>query len=597
MPVIRELPVLNPEEDDLATRLLSLLDRAYDTAENPHGFDDLFTSADQFFFPNSADNGLAGDIHQAKSADSRLDTHISRVQSLIDRSEGEVLGGPRISPGSRLASLVVSEDGQRITGNSAAAALLDCEFPASLKSLGLASITEKSLAQCLIDLRKGHFEGSIVIPIQHIGHTKPFLAKCTKLQSRDADGTVTRGLSIIVNHVEWQDDTMRFTAETFGLTPAEVALVRALLSGQSYPEAAQAMSKSPETLKAQGKAILRKTGVAQMSEFLNLMLSYAFLAEPTKHTADTPSAPYTMQGNHIVIQGDDGRKIQVNRFGKKGGRPLLFFHGLYQGPYLTDELNRKFYAKGFDIFAPSRPGFNLTMPPENWADFNDTVTRDVETVCKHFGLSRLDFIVHHAGISFACRAAKALGDNVGSAVMIGAGVPIKDYMLKTMHTEARVAGAAVKYAPKLLDMLLRVGMAKWRRQGAHAYLTNMFKEGAPDLETLNNPNRGPTMEKGILHMVSQGSQTIIHDGISAMSDWEPEYTHLPDRQLWLHGKHDPVMNYQFVIDFLAKHDKTPPFIFDDRGGDVLLGAPQEVVSKISEFLETAQQISAPVGSA
>jgi pimeloyl-ACP methyl ester carboxylesterase/DNA-binding CsgD family transcriptional regulator len=578
------LPDLKPEEEDLASRLLSLLDKAYDTAENPHSFDNLFTVADQFFFPNSAEQGLSSDILQARAADNKLDTHISRIQNLIDRAEGEVLGGPRISPGNQLASLVVSEDGSRITGNSAAAALLNCAFPTSLKSLGLASITAKSLDQCLLDLRNGHFEGSIVIPIQHPIHSKPFLAKCTKLQSRDADGTVKRGLSVIVNHVEWQDDTMRFTADTFGLTPAEVALLRALLSGQSYPEAALAMSKSPETLKAQGKAILRKTGVAQMSDFLNLMLSYAFLAEPTKHISEVPNAPYTMQGDHVIVASKDGRKIQVNRFGLMGGRPLLFFHGLYQGPYLTDELNRAFHTNGFDIIAPSRPGFNRTDPPKTWAEFNDTVTADVQTVCAHFGLSQVDFLVHHAGISFACRAAKSLGDRALSAVMIGAGVPIKDYMLKTMHTEARVAGAAVKYAPKLLDMLLRVGMAKWRRQGAHAYLTNMFKEGSPDLETLNDPRRGPTMEKGILHMISQGSQTIIHDGISAMSDWEPEYTHLPSRQLWLHGAHDPVMNYQFVVDFLDKHNKSPPIIFDDRGGDVLIGAPTEVTNHISQFL-------------
>ena len=575
---------LFPEEDDLAARLLSLLDKAYDTAENPHGFDDLMTEADLFFFPRSAVEGLASDILQAKAADNRLNAHISRVQNLIDRSEGNVLGGPRISPGSQLASMVVSEDGARITGNTAAEGLLYCKFPTSLKELGLASVAEKSINQCLEDLRDGHFEGSIVIPVQHAAHDKPFLAKCTKLQSREADGSVKRGLSIIVNHVEWQDGTMDFTAETFGLTPAEVALLRALLSGKSYPEAAEAMSKSPETLKAQGKAILRKTGVAQMSDFLNLMLSYAFLAEPTKHIAEAGNKSYTIQGNHVLINASDGRKIQINRFGLKGGRPLLFFHGLYQGPYLTDELNKAFQAKKFEIFAPSRPGFNRTDPPKNWEDFNATVTEDIVTVCDHFGLDHLDFIVHHAGISFACRAGKALGSKVGSAVMIGAGVPIKDYMLKTMHTEARVAGAAVRYAPKLLDMILRVGIAKWRRQGAHAYLTNLFKESSPDRETLNDPRRGPTMERGILHMISQGSQTIIRDGMSAMSDWEEEYATLPTKQLWLHGAHDPVMNHQFVTEFLHKQGKSPPVIFQNRGGDVLIGAPLEVVKHITDFL-------------
>ncbi|WP_420862208.1 alpha/beta fold hydrolase [Algirhabdus cladophorae] len=572
------------EQDTFSARLLALLDHAYDAAENPNGFDDLFTVADSFFFPRSAIAGLADDMDQAQAVSAGMDGHLKRLQSLIDRSEVEMAGGRRVSGGPQLANMVISADGARIVGNAAAGQLLGADFPVALDQLALMPLSRETLRNCLSDLRKGHFEGSTVIPFQHMDQAKPYLAKCTKLQSRNADGSITRGLSITVNHVDWRDDTLSYAAGTFGLTPAETDLLACLLDGMTYMQAADALDKSRETLKVQAKSILRKSGAPQMSDMVHLMMSYAFLAEPTAQDAGLDATRFHTQGDHDLIGADGGRHIQVNRYGQRGGRPLIFFHGLYQGPYLTDALNQGFHDAGFEVFAPSRPGFNRSDPPLKWDQFNQTVTDDVLAVCAHYGVGQMDFIVHHAGISFACRAGGALVGRVGSAVMVGAGVPIKDYMLKTMNTEARVAGAAVKYAPKLLDMLLRLGIAKWRRQGAYAYLNNLLPEGAPDRETLNDPLTGPVMEKGILHMISQGSQTIIHDGMSAMGDWEPVYPLLPARQLWLHGAHDSVMNHKFVEEFLAAKGQPAPVIYPDRGGDVLLGASQDVLERIQNFL-------------
>ena len=564
-----------------AARLLALLDTAYETAENPDRFDDLFTEADRFFFPRSAMDGVASDLADVSP---RLDGHIARLQGLIDRAEQHVAGGQRVSGGSHLASLVIAEDGSRIVGNAVAARLLGCRFPTRLAMLDLGPAGQAALRKCLGDLQLGHVEGSVIITVAHPATGKPLLAKCTRLQSRDADGTVRRGLSVVINHVDWQDDALAYATRTFGLTPAETDLFSCLLDGLSYPAAADRLGKSRETLRAQGKAILRKAGVANMADLTHLMLGYAYLAEPAGRGMKPVARPRGTPGPHDMIRAADGRAIEVNRYGLPGGRPLLFFHGLYQGPFVTDALHADLHARGYDLIAPSRPGFARTDPPLDWAAFNRTVTDDVLAVCDHYGLTRMDFVVHQAGISFACRAAEALAGRVDAAVMIAAGVPIRDDMLKTMNLEARVAGAAVRYAPKFLDMLLRLGIAKWRRQGAHAYLANLFPAGTPDRATLEDPRTGPVMERGVLHMISQGAQTIVSDGMSAMSDWEPLYRHLPARQLWLHGAHDPVMNHVFVREFLAAQGREPPVVYPDRGGDVLLGAAADVVARLHAFL-------------
>lgn len=568
-----------------SARLLSLLDEAYNAAEDPNGFDQLFVEADAFFFPDSAVVGLADDIAEAEKLSPQLEGHITRLQTLMDRAEVEIGSGARVSSATQVASLVISADGRRVVGNDAAEKVFGCTFPVSIDGLGMMPVALRRLRETLALLNAGDLEGSTLIALQHNNHDKPFLSKCTKLQSRGPDGTIQGGLSVITSHVEWHEDIMDYAADSFGLTPAETSLLACFLNGMSYSEAATALSKSRETLKTQGKSILRKTGVTQMSDVTHLMLSYAYFSEARPSAKSEGGLIRRPQSkSDTTVTTPLGRKIRIHRYGKHGGRPLLFFHGLYQGPYLTEAMDDDLARLGYDVIAPSRPGFDNTDPPADWDQFNQTTTDDVLAICDHFGLENVDFIVHQAGISFACRAARALGDRVGAAIMIGAGVPIKDYMLKTMNVEARVAGAAVKYAPKLLDMLLRLGITKWRRQGAYAYCNNLFKRGSPDRQTLDHPDLGPIMEKGIHHMISQGAQTIAHDGLSAMSDWEPEYRYLPTRQLWLHGAHDPVMNYVFVQEFLAAKGMDPPVIFEDRGGDVLIAAFDVVLDKIHKFL-------------
>ena len=79
-------------KDHVAQRLLDLLDHAYGAAENPNGFDGLFSAADMFFFPQSAVRGLADDIDAAQDMSEGLDRHIQRIQQRIARTEVDPAG-------------------------------------------------------------------------------------------------------------------------------------------------------------------------------------------------------------------------------------------------------------------------------------------------------------------------------------------------------------------------------------------------------------------------------------------------------------------------------------------------------------------------
>ena len=566
--------------DSSAARLISLLDHAYEAAELPEAYDDLFVDADAYFFPRSAEDGLAADLPSEQDLSPVLSRHLDRIQTVIDRAELDQASHIQHQAGPRLASLVVSEDGATVIGNKVSESLMGCTFPMPLEELPISGAAMGRVQGLLETLRSGQFEGARTLVVQVVGHTISLVAKCIKLQSVGVDGQLKRALSITISHVDWDSETLEFARQSFDLSLAEVQLLHNFLQGASQAEAAENLGKSRETIKAQAKAILRKSGQQQMSDVLNFVTSYAYLAS-TDRSANTSAAPETVAvpGN-LVLSTEEGRRVEVHRYGLEGGNAVLFVHGLYQGPFFSERMSDEFHAAGLDVIAPSRPGFARTDAPADWTDFYDQTTRDAVAVCDHFDLQDITLLVHQAGVSFACRAAGALGGRFKGALMVGAGVPIEDHMMSTMNLETRIAAAGVRYAPTMFDMLLRVGIAKWRRSGARAYLEHYFGPTAPEWETIQDPELGPLMERGIHHMISQGSRTIIEDGRSAMSDWEPEYDRMTCPQVWMHGKADPVMNYRFVAEFLARKGQAPPILYAGVGGDLLYAEFDDVLARL-----------------
>ena len=572
------------EHATVTERMLLLLDHAYEAAEAPESYDDLLVGADNFFFPQTAMNGPAIDFDRGTATSDVLERHINRIQKLIDQGELKRAGDVQPPAASRLASLIISSDGCAVIGNQVAADLLGSDFPMTVNDLPADADFLDKLWITLSELQAGQLEGSRVIPLRIAGQSNILLAKCTKLQSQTQDGALRRGLSLTVSHVNWDSDTLEFARDEFSLTPTESELLHEMLRGASQAEAAKKFGKSRETVKVQAKSILRKFGLSQMGEVLSVLNAYAFLANSDRSVMSAPVVEANENyADSSIVTARDGRQIRLQRFGLKGGKPVLFFHGLYQGPFFCEQMDAKFKQTGIDLISPSRPGFGLTSAPKNWSQFDQTVTNDVLDVCSEFGWDQTSFLVHQAGISFACRAAGAMKGRVKSALMVGAGVPIEDHMMSTMNLETRVAAAATRYAPKLFDMLLRLGIAHWRRAGAGAYLKHYFGPRSVEWKSINDPVIGPLMEQGILHMIAQGTKTIIHDGKSAMSDWHRLYRNLDCPQRWIHGDHDPVMNHKFVAEFLVNEGKEPPVIATGTGGDILYAAFDEILEHLEQL--------------
>ncbi|WP_147124311.1 alpha/beta fold hydrolase [Shimia ponticola] len=567
-------------------RMLELLDKLYEASETTDPYAEMVVASDLFFFSQSGQRDLADDIPSSLDELASFRKHITRLQrTLFAEADNPQTAA---DPGERLANICIHLETNQITGNSAAEALIERSLPCHLDELPLDADSKVAVDRLVANARKGIFQGTSVLPLSFEHREDMLITRCMKRDNYSIHADTDPQVQLTISYVHWTPEVLQFAIKEFGLTEAELEVLLKLLSGSSQTQTAEMLGKSRETVKAQAKSILRKFGATQMADVHATALAYAYLGPTVTVEQLSPPAMSgpTLSSARMVSVGQ-GREVQVFEYGDPDGQPILFWHGLIVGPFFTPHMIASFRAAGLRVIGISRPGFGRSAPPTRWPDFNATVTEDTQRVLDHLGIDKVAFWVHHAGISFACRAAGAMPGRVLGAAMNGAGVPIRKYMLRKMNRETRVAAATVVYAPQLLEIMLRAGFRTWRKTGPVAFYREFFGKDGVEQQTLTDPEFARLFELGMLHTSAQDPKAMVWDGKSAMSDWSDAYNHLRDLpQHWMHGDVDQILDHSFVEEFLEQEGQNPPLIVKGYGSDLLYRGFDQVFSETRQFFET-----------
>jgi len=554
-------------------RLLNLLDKAYDAPFRPDSFHDLMKAAHDFYF-TEPDDFSAHALGQADyENNSTISSHLSRIERLLNERELENRSHPSNISSPALSSLLVDPETGLVEGNARAKEFFKHSFPIHIKHLNLdASSRNQLLKMAKGAVAHGGFNSDICL-VKRKDDTAAHLAKCGKwVNSEFTNGAHARGLAVSIVHFEWTAEALQFCQSMFDLSVSETEVLAALLNGHSQPEIAEARYRSVETIKSQSKAILRKSGCRKISDLLVLATTYGLLVEPGKiHSGSLRvEFPQFARPDRIFTR-PDGRKISYGVYGDPAGRPVLFVHGLVQGPFFPTDMIERFKRDGIRIIAPSRPSFGQTSAPENWNEFDSVVVDDVMLLMPGITSEPLTVVAHQGGVSHACRIAHALGKQTRNMVMVSAGVPIDEKKhLPHMGVQTRVAALGVKYTPRILETMINIGIVNWLRKGLKPYAEHLFSNSPTDLAYLEDPRIYAICEAGILHMIDQGAKAIIHDGKAAMADWEKDYLRLKCPIKWLHGSEDPIIRPDFIEEFAAAHGGAPVEVIEGGGNTMHL---------------------------
>ncbi|MBB5516234.1 pimeloyl-ACP methyl ester carboxylesterase/DNA-binding CsgD family transcriptional regulator [Rubricella aquisinus] len=554
------------------SKLIALLNSAYAVSEDSTQLDALFDQANAYLFQSGGGWQRAPDLGAARVLAPEIAQHSARLARLFDRFQGSESAQNALS-GSMAetahARMIVSAAGRVEWCNAAAAAL----FPeAQGKPLDAVPITrdgQQALRLALRGLRDGSGLTQDILPVVHDADGSLHFAVCqvTALPDRPEEPV----LALAFSHIRWTDDLVDQIAAALGLSKREAVVLHGVLNGQNQSQIAQTAGKSVETIKAQSKAILQKTGLPRMADVAVLASSVAYLRRPAVAAQNLPE-----DGHFLPVAG--GRTVHYRQYGAPDGVPFLFLHGLQTGPFFPKAMERAFAREGLRLIAPSRPWFGKTSPSSTDAAFNDETITDALAVLEAEQIEHVHIIAHQGGVSHAYRIAAHLGDRLRGMVMIGAGIPIDETThIHAMNRQTRMAAIATKHTPALMEMILTIGTRAFLKSGPRSFFDSFFRNDPVDRACLDDPAIYPAIEAGGLHMIVQGTRGFVLDGAAAMSDWTEAYRAVHCRAEWLHGAHCPVMGAEFIEQYVRTTSNNPVTIVPDSGFHVLYHKPDLIL--------------------
>ena len=512
------------------SRALLFLDEAYAMAQGIGGFEVFYDAAGALFFGPAGDESL-NPLPLGQEGDSILQRHLARLDQMADAR--------RQTPSEQLPTVLIKQGPARIevSGNTTASDLLEITFPSAADGLGL---TPRSVAH-LEDLFTQNGPTTQEITIKRQGDDRAYFGRLYALDD------ATRMLTLAV--FTWTPERLVPMVQRFGLTSTEADVLMGLLQGQTQGQVAEARGRSVETVKSQSKAILRKCGVARVAELAAMAVALSFLGAQDAPLVVEDRSTDILRPRVVPEIGDD-RNIAILEAGRPGGRPVLFAHGLPFGPFLTPEMDACLRDANLHFVGPSRPAFGETSPPEVGYDAQ-TVADALAAAAHVFGSDApITLVAHQGGTSHAVRISNALGSRAQAILLVGGGIPITEAHIQNMSSQIRVIAAATRHAPRVMEMILRLGIRFWLRKGPRAYLTSLFSGLAADTAAIEDETVGPALEAGILHMIAQGHSAFMMDGASAMADWLDDYRALSVECHWLVAGDNGTLSVDAYREFL-----------------------------------------------
>ncbi|MDQ7018551.1 MAG: alpha/beta hydrolase [Robiginitomaculum sp.] len=568
---------------DTQSKMLDLLDQAYSVTEDSDRLDALLESAHRYLFEDQQNAIIAKNLPHFADLDPHLESHISRLEDLIERRvDDEKLG---LSIGHH-GQMIINNKGMILTVNSQAKALLSGAAEGYIDKLPLSHDSIHALRDIIAEITVGVQRLERVIYLQIETDTpRSAFGYCRALPISEDEV----GLHISLSYFDWSPAIFASLQSALGLSESEGLVLQSILMGHSHKEIAQRRNRSVDTIKTQAKAILRKARCTKMNDLVHLCTSIAYVIGLSERTvpAVQKGSDWTTprQGLH-TLSLPQGRTLAYYEYGDPKGVPVLFIHGFFQGPYFLDGMKSAFMKSGLRVIAPSRPHFGYTSAPLRRHGYNATACEDVIELINHLNLKdRMLIVTHHGGVSHAFRLAKRIEGQLTGMVMIGAGIPITSEHIRFMTRQARMTSVASRHAPSVLKLIATMGIRTYRKKGVQAFLEDHYSPTPFDRPCIHDPLIQPNLYEGMFHLVEQGADAFVHDGRSQLADWTEDFKAVHCRQIWLHGRHCHLMGAHFVADYVRSHSNHSVEILEDVGYNILYQCPDRVAQSISEAAE------------
>lgn len=524
----------------------ALIDLAYTLAVEPQRYQHLSNLLDARI--NYIRNSKNKDEEQEKL--NALAPHFERAFDLIDRQGRRfnyATGSKRFVASDIRPSLLIYPNGTIFFANTAAQSSLSLSKETSLN----AEIFEHGHFDRLCrDLKSlsDHDVDKIIGVYSIFEPGSDQVLKMALSRAIDFDGNPIGRLCTF--HVKWVAEMESEFKAAFRLTPVEIEITKAVISGMSLNELAEQRGRSLATLRTQTKILLGKLDLKSKTE---LACIYSGFAQYNRQSVDETSAMHPLQAttrHHRHLTLPDGRNLHYEIAGVKTGRPVLFFCGLIGGHILSAATLEGLKQRKIKLIMVWRPGFAQSTHDKGGRSAPKRFAYDVKFLLQNLGIASVQILANISGSIYAFACAKYLENMVSGIVTTAGAVPIVSSEHFTHMTQAsRVALIVARYSPKLLPMLLRAFLSKIDAGYDEEFMQQHYEQSPPDLSVVDDPEYKFLIRHEFPLITSSGYSCFTSDIRQQARKWTYLIKDVHCPVTMLQGEDDPSYPYKIVKKF------------------------------------------------
>ena len=543
-----------------------IVDRLYDVALDPIRLEHLLE-----VWEGSAAPLRVGPVEKAiPLEDPEIEAHMARAQIFLDRL--------RISEESESRTSVLEEIPRSAAFLSdGGAQIVACNRPATVAfgvaeggpfaALPFEAEDRDLLAGVIRKVAGGRAEKVVTLRIRSVVTGSPVIVRVSRVE-----GGADRPLALVLStELVWPEGFEATVQEAFGLTPAEVEIVRGITLGLPVKDIAEARGRSAETVRTQLRSILAKTETHSQSELVRVVLGLMDLALiPTGgHGGSVPQGGGLPARPLREMRGADGRRLTWIEFGDPRGQPVLFMHldyGLIRWPAAAE---RHAQMRRLRVIVPVRAGYGRTDLHARGTDHLQGVTQDYAAVLDHLGVRGAIAIPLGADLRFAMNLANLRPDLITGIVGAACQLPIRSAaQYERMDKWQRFILANARYAPKVLPFLVQAGFSLARRLGKDVFFRQVNGGSAADMDTFSRPDvREAILEGSDTCLAPKWSahEAFTRECIGSEKDWSAVVRDCRVPVVLLQGDQDPQAPVLTIRELAAEYPGLEVRFLPDTG--------------------------------
>lgn len=329
-------------------------------------------------------------------------------------------------------------------------------------------------------------------------------------------------------------------ADKYALSQAEARLTKTMLNGcHTLNDAAECLSVSKHTVRAQMKSVFAKTGVNSQIELMKKIFtsSCMLLATPVMNAEHANiQADQVRCGDMLCMYLKDGRRLSWYEYGALDGKPVMVFESLTgAGPDYS-------IAKdlGIRLIVPNRPGMkgSDSLHGRGFTDWAE----DVRELADYLGMERFSLIGYSAGTPYVLACAGFMPERIRHISLVACMAPVRSVedlngMLPLNHTIMKYGHSS----PELLREFMTVFLNDLERDSSSYFECVAEHQPMTDINVLKDHEIKQHLLQAFQEAAKDNFHKLCDEIVLCASNWSLDVgCYKGSTSIW-HGEDDPLV--------------------------------------------------------